>query len=528
MNSRKILITLLAIMMIVSIAAACSSDSGNSGSSSGSNSGTGSNTSTNAGTDSGTDTAGSAAEEPALEHYDLTMVLPIIGAIPSDIELVQDELNKITEARINTTVTIEPVSVGNYIQQLNLKSSSGEKMDISFMFGGVGLYEQFAASGKYLEMDGLLEEYGQGIIEAVGEEYVYTPRLNGKLYAIPTVGSFGSAAGYHMRKDIVEKYKIDVASIKTLEDVENVLKLIKDNEPELIPIAMSGGIAPGSIIVDYDTLGGGAGVLPYDSQDMKLVNMWEMPTVVERINAARKWFQAGYVNRDAATTSVLPQDLYASGRAFSYLAPVGADSATSVTMSSGIETVVVELTPPYVTTGSVMKGLWTIAHQSEDPARAMMFLNLMYTDPDVVNLLAWGIEGKHYVRVGDNQADLAEGLNPQTSGYYMYTSAWMMGNPKLAYLSVNEDPNKWANEEIWDANAIPSPALGFAFNAEPVKNEMVAVQNVSDQYYGILMTGSVDPAEKLPEFIEKMKSAGMDKIMEEKQRQLDEWLAANR
>jgi putative aldouronate transport system substrate-binding protein len=519
---------LLAMTLLISMVAACSGNSGNSNNSTSSGNST-SNNSTNGNSNANSNSGGSTAEEePALEHYDLTMVLPIIGAIPPDIELVQQELNKITEAKINTTVTIEPISVGAYIQQLNLKFSSSEKMDISFMFGNVGLYEQFAATGKYLEIEDVLKEYGQGIIEAVGEEYVYAPKLNGKLYSVPTVGSYGTAAGYYMRKDILDKYNIDVASIKTLDDIENILKIVKENEPDIIPVAMSGGITPGSIISDYDVLGGGAGVLPFDSSDMKLVNMWEKPEVVDRINVARKWFQAGYVNKDAATTSALPQDLYASGRAFSYFSPSGVDSDISTSLTSGYETVVVSLTPPYVTTGSVMTGLWTIAHQSEDPARAMMFLNLMYTDAEVANILAWGIEGTHYKKVSDNQVDFADGLDAQTSGYNMYaTHAFMLGNPRIMYLSKDEDPNKWNSLAEWDANAIPSPALGFSFNAEPVKNEMVAVQNVSDQYYGILMTGSVDPESKLPEFIEKLKVAGIDKIIEEKQNQLDEWVAAN-
>jgi putative aldouronate transport system substrate-binding protein len=41
-----------------------------------------------------------------------------------------------------------------------------------------------------------------------------------------------------------------------------------------------------------------------------------------------------------------------------------------------------------------------------------------------------------------------------------------------------------------------------------------------------LNTGSVDPDVFLPEFIEKLNSAGMDKIIAAKQEQLDAWLAA--
>ena len=36
----------------------------------------------------------------------------------------------------------------------------------------------------------------------------------------------------------------------------------------------------------------------------------------------------------------------------------------------------------------------------------------------------------------------------------------------------------------------------------------------------------MDPAEKYDEFLEKLDSAGINAIIEEAQRQLDEWLAA--
>ena len=38
--------------------------------------------------------------------------------------------------------------------------------------------------------------------------------------------------------------------------------------------------------------------------------------------------------------------------------------------------------------------------------------------------------------------------------------------------------------------------------------------------------GTIDPAKKLPEFIEKLKAAGIEKVIAEKQKQLDAWAAA--
>ncbi|MNP84439.1 hypothetical protein D3C76_1837450 [compost metagenome] len=52
--------------------------------------------------------------------------------------------------------------------------------------------------------------------------------------------------------------------------------------------------------------------------------------------------------------------------------------------------------------------------------------------------------------------------------------------------------------------------------------------NVIAQYYLPLETGSVDPEEILPQFIAKLKTAGIDKVIAEKQKQLDEWVKSNK
>ena len=56
---------------------------------------------------------------------------------------------------------------------------------------------------------------------------------------------------------------------------------------------------------------------------------------------------------------------------------------------------------------------------------------------------------------------------------------------------------------------------------------MAAVQSVFDQYRLPLENGVIDPDENLPKFIQALKDAGIDTVIAEKQRQLDEWAAAN-
>jgi putative aldouronate transport system substrate-binding protein len=89
-----------------------------------------------------------------------------------------------------------------------------------------------------------------------------------------------------------------------------------------------------------------------------------------------------------------------------------------------------------------------------------------------------------------------------------------MQGTNMADLQLMLDENK---------NSAISPAMGFTFDSTSVANEYSAVTNVIGQYLPGLITGSMDPAE-IPNFIDKLKAAGMDKIVEAKQQQLDQWL----
>lgn len=52
-----------------------------------------------------------------------------------------------------------------------------------------------------------------------------------------------------------------------------------------------------------------------------------------------------------------------------------------------------------IRTGSLTKFVWTIPNSAKEPEAAMAFLNLMFTDKDLSNILTWGIEGRDYVVV---------------------------------------------------------------------------------------------------------------------------------
>ncbi|RCW43512.1 ABC transporter substrate-binding protein [Paenibacillus prosopidis] len=500
---------LLAAAVFISLLAACSSNTGNN---EGNNSTAPTTNEENGGQ------ATTSGDEATKDPYEITLAMPVFGSIPKDIEVVQAEINKISQAKINATVKILPISIGAWQQQMNLMMSGGEKLDLAFTFGQS--YPSQVAMGQIEPIDELLSAYGEGIKQAIGTEYLKSAEVSGKHYGVPTLHDYAGQSGIIMRKDLLDKYKINIDSIKTLDDLDSVFKTIKENEPGMAPLAIGTG-GPLDSYVTYDRLGDRFGVLPGFDNGLKIENYYESTEYADLLNRMHQWFKAGYINKDAATTQIPEIDMVKEDKAFSYFARNKPGYVSEQERGIGKEMVFVNLLPEaYSATSDVMVGMWTISQNSENQQRAMMFLNLMYTDKDIANLMLWGVEGKHYMKVTETSIDL-----PETTVDYA-TQSWLMANPFLTYTHVDTEPDVWTKMKAFNEEAVKSKALGFSFNAEPVKNEITALNNVVQQYRKILETGTIDPTKRLPEFIAKLKAAGIDKVIVEKQKQLDAWAAA--
>ena len=67
--------------------------------------------------------------------------------------------------------------------------------------------------------------------------------------------------------------------------------------------------------------------------------------------------------------------------------------------------------------------------------------------------------------------------------------------------------------------------MGFSWDSSSVQNQVTSVNNVISQYNAALRWGTMDPAE-IDTFNAELEAAGINEIVAEKQRQLDEFLAS--
>ena len=385
----------------------------------------------------------------------------------------------------------------------------------------------YVANGDLLQMDSLLDKYGTNIKSSMDEAYLKCGRVNGKQYVVPTVRDEAASYGYLVREDLVKKYNIDLSSVKTLSDLTPVLKALRQ-EPNVAPLGST--VAGKSILqffLSYDPLGDGYGVLLNGGKDTKVTDWYESDEYANDVKLMRSWYQAGYIYKDAATTQESNVTLIKEGKSAGNFAPLKPGLAEQETLAIGSKMVTQPIIDPIATTSTVTSLNWGIPHNSKNSEKAMKFLNLMYSNSDIINLIDYGIEGKDYVKVSgsDNVIDFPSGVTAANSAYNL-SMGFEFGNQLLSYVWNGNPPDLWSQMKSFNKEATKSKALGFVFDSTKVTTQEANVANVVKQYGIALDDGVVDPNTILPQFKAALKTAGIDEIIAEKQKQLNDWLKA--
>lgn len=439
-----------------------------------------------------------------------------------DVEMIEAKVNEYIKDKINATVKLQCYAWGEeYDNKLSQMIASGQNFDICFTAAWANNYVTNASKGAFVALNDdkkLFETYAPKTMALLGEDFLSGSQINGINYGIPANKEKAHSWGFLFNKDLVEKYNLDVNSVKSLEDLEPLLKVIKENEPNVYPLEALSGESPYKLL-DWDTVGDDKcpGVVTNDTTDLKVFNEFETEETMQLFKTLREYYLAGYIRQDAMTVTDYNADETA-GKIFCATKSLKPGKDAEMTLSSGVNWTQVYITPAVISNRDTMGSLQAISSTSKNPERALMFLELFNTDEYLNNLINYGIEGTHYEKISDKvikAADGADGYNPGTG--------WMFGNQFLNYLNEKEDPDKWSKFEEFNASATATKTLGFNFDATPVKSQIAAINSLWDEYVPSLETGSVDPEEFLPKFIKELKAAGIDDVIAEKQKQLDKW-----
>jgi putative aldouronate transport system substrate-binding protein len=196
--------------------------------------------------------------------------------------------------------------------------------------------------------------------------------------------------------------------------------------------------------------------------------------------------------------------------------------------SVGWEFEIKNLTDPLILdTSGATATMNAICATSQHPVEAMRVLEKLNTDPVVYNLLSRGIEGVHWVWADEANKVIKypEGVDSSTTGYEPNTD-WMFGNQFNAYYRSPAQVGAWEATKKMNDEAYPSKALGFVVDRTPIQTEVAQVTAILDEAGRPIEWGWVAYDDAMPDLLQRINDAGAQKIIDEVQRQLNDWKAA--
>lgn len=472
--------------------------------------------------------ASTAAEKtPAGPPAELKVMCTAFGAIPTDLQKVVDEINKIAIAEINVKIELMPISISAYQEQARLMLSAKETLDL-FLTGTLGRFDYVGeiSRGQLTPLDELVDKYGDNIKTVLGK-YLDASRFQGKLYGLTTMRDLSGSNALYFSKDLVDKYKYDLSTIKKWQDIEPLLADIKKNEPNVLPFTTARTPEVAYSFSGIDNLGTTWGLGLEDITKPVVSCYYFGQKWLDNVKVLHDWYKKGYIPSDIATATTFGPDYLKAGRAFVFSGGSKPAEATQYEKQSGKKVYTVVIDKNMATTDSTLRFLWAIPSHSKNPEAAMKFLNLMYGSEKVINLFQWGIEGTHYVKNPDGSIKYPDGKDATNVGYALNAN-WLWGDQLKEYIFEGDSLTFPEDMRKYNESADLSVGMGFIFDPNPVKTEIAGITNLVKQYAPALQNGQADPAKVLPEFQSKLKAAGIEKCVAEAQKQFDAWLASKK
>lgn len=512
---KKILSLTMAALILVSVFAACGS--GNSSSS----------------TTSTTSTESSEASETGVnfdeEPYEINFMY-MVAQEGSGQEAVNKAVNELTLKELNMTVNMMPMTFGTYNSQIAMILAANEPLDVlPIMFNQVPTYIE----SQYIVNANDYSQYITDIISVMGEEDAYAGTVGDFLVGFTQMKERSYPAGLVVRKDIFEElgYSVDdfnvtVDDMASFDKITEMFAKVKEAYPDMV--AFDGTSVMGLQTMSYrDTLGEnmGFGSLENYGQTTTVTNYYESQQFIDFCNIGREWFTKGYSSQDVAVNTDSGEIKMKAGNTFSYMTNVKPNTDIEKLAQTGYEVVVIPCSERVKTTNAVTALLLGVANASKDKTKAFQFLNWTYTSKEFNNLINWGIEGTDWVETADGLAAYPDGVDAVSVGYHndfgfaypnQFAGTPWEGNPT----------DIWEQYEVYNSETNTSEAFGFIFDPSSVANEMAQLNSVYEQYYKDLAFGAVEPSEKIDEFNKALYDAGLQKLIDTKQEQLDAWLAA--
>lgn len=432
-----------------------------------------------------------------------------IGPMPQDNEAVLKELNKYSNEKVSIEIDIKYADWGEWEQKFPTIVLSGENFDL--MFSDYTYYTAPIHLNAFADITDIINNDVPKLKEFIPDILWDGVKVADRIYSVPTYKDSSRTQYWVWDKALVDRLGINYKNIKSYAELEPALRKIKEDNPQEYPLSSDKQGIQG-LLDEFDSIEGFPVIgVAYDDKDSKVINVLEQESVLEKLQFTHKWYNEGLINPNVQNIAALPnyKMVYAQ-QGFE-----GADTIWSIT--DGYDVVSNEMWGPFYSTTTIRGSVNVVSSTSKYIKEAVEYLELVNTDSTMRNMLAYGIEGKNYKKTKDNTIEyLDENYKPTLfSQATFFTLMPVFPNPS----------NLWDVVKSKNQTATISNILGFSFDHTNVKDEFANCKAEFEKYKSGLLTGVREPVEALKEINNILYGAGLQKIIDEAQLQIDSFLA---
>lgn len=451
----------------------------------------------------------------------------LLGDKPNDLETVWAEINKKISEKINATVEISFLSWAEHSQKYSLLFSGGEDFDLIFTASIWAHYETTAAMGGFHALTpDFLQKYAPGIWQTAPQAAWDQAGIDGKVYMVPQYQNEFNMDVYAVRGDLMDKYGYaDITSLSQL--IEFFGKTAQDRNTTGVSPR---GNASGGMLYDYlnangyGVLGGSISELflyhLQDPADTKVYYLLDWPFFDQYCQDMKTFYDQGFWSKDSLASTDQRQDGLLRGTSASMAWNIGSCLNYAVEANRAHpdwNVTLVDYTPdkpksvaPYINNGMGINAA------SKKKERALMALDLLYTDREIYGMSKYGIPGVHWEPVGDREyTKLAK-----SADFTDYcTWGWNNMNLTREEYTVNPLPVQIKAEKLraaWNQNIKPAhPLDGISIEKSNITSETAMIESIIAEYYTPLLSGMAgDVPAAIRALREQLKAAGIDRVIQ--------------
>lgn len=453
----------------------------------------------------------------------LSLWIPTLANYTDEaVAAVEEKINEYMGEKYGLQVNLEYVEIGNFEQAINLAMTTDE-VDVTCYFTGDGQLASYVANGQLLDITDMFANASDELKNTFTDAEVTASSMNGKMYGLVRKYQYGGHEVAVLNKDIVDEMGIDAKAITTMDQLGEVLYQVHEAHPEIytmVPQSMA------EITWCHDGYDKGIGLTNYAYAEWgstELKSLFETDAFKKFCEYTNQWYKDGIIMADALSNTMEGSSMVTAGSAFCTLHNGDVDPLDALYPNTVVTGVIVA--PKAISTdiGNLQYG---ISANSAHPEEAFTLLGAMYTDPEFATLLAYGIEGEHYVLNDKGRAEYPEGMSAENEPYGGFAATATYADFLILPVketALYEDAKQTV--EDWDATVEVSPAFGFFFDTTDKKDFLTAYSNLENKYKDALMTGSIALEDVLPQIQSELESIGFYEVLAETQTALDEFLA---